>query len=448
MSSTEENLWKASAADKIPNISLAHYIYIPTEDYHVVKQIWSGLVQKYNLAGLNPDEVISESKGLAHASPILIRNEHLALGLFILKNLAAIEILYFADPKQAGELNKELEDIRLELKEHADCFAGESTVTVLDSPIKDNPPENLSIHEKVLNSFELGNVLIYSVAPEDELLRHYLTRPKNGGVPTDFLTSKLPAVDSLLFKLKRQALYFRDQRNFIHDKRRDFDQALSDILNKRAETGSAHEKNANPLEKDIERLSLMYGGLVSNLKLIKKARDTMAHDIEKLGSLAKKIGVGEGFNYFRDVVMGGYISLLKDLELDDKFLHRSLDDTRATIEIVRTRIDLERSRESFSLQKEGVSVQTAAGLIELFIVWFYTLEAWELLATKEVFEHIPIAARLGSDILFAGTVVAFTHYAAKLLRNEKALSGLLASGLGIIIALSLMFLTTFSATKG
>lgn len=448
MGRTEEDPWKAFTGKKIPNISLAHYIYIPTEDYHVVKQIWSGLAQKYNLAGLNPDKVMSGSKGLTHASPILIRNEHLALGLFILKNLTAIEILYFSDPKQAGELNKELQDTRLELKEHADYFAGESTVTILDDPIKSGLFENLGLNKEDLNSFELGDVLIYDAAPEGEFLHRYPIHPINENVPVDFLTSKLPAIDSMLFKLKRQALYFRDQRNFIHDKRRDFDQILSDILNKRVETGTAYEGNINLLEKDIERLSSIYGKLVSNINLINRAHYTLLHDIERLDYLVKKAGAGKGLDYFRNVIAGDYASLLKDLELDDKFLHRSLDDTRATIEVVQTRVDLERSRESFLLQKEGVSIQTAAGFIELFVVWFYTLEAWEILATKEVFEHIPIILRLGADTLFAGAVVAFTHYAAKLLRKEKARTGLLVSSLVIITTLSLILLATFLVGKG
>ncbi len=430
------------------NIALAHYIYVPTEDYHVVKEIWSGLVQKYNLAGFNSDEIIFEGKGLTHASPILIKNERIALGLFILKSLTAIELLYFSNPEPMEKLDKELQDIRLELKEYTDYFAGESTVTVLDSPIKSDIAEELGLNKEALKSFELGDVLIYNIAPEGDLLHRYPIHPINENIPVDFLTSKLPAIDSMLFKLKRQALYFRDQRNFIRGKRRDFDQALSDILNKQVETSSACEGNINLLEKNIERLSSIYGELVSNIKLIKRAHDTLAHDIERLNYLVKEAGDSKGLNYFRNVMMDGYTSLLKDLERDDKFLHRSLDDTRATIEVVQTRIDLERSRESFLLQKEGVSIQTAAGFIELFVVWFYTLEAWELLATQKVFENIPIILRLGADTSFAGGIVAFTHYAAKLLRKEKAWVGLLISSLVTIIALSLMLLATFLVVKG
>lgn len=453
---TDEILAKVSENfinDNITDISLAHYFYLPTEDYQTVKTVWDKLSHKYDLSGFNLDEssaTAQEEKPLSSGFPILLKNDRVAIGFIIAKNITAIELLYLSG--LSVEIAEELEETRQLFQDQVDYLIGESTVAVADDQNKDEligaigqPFSNARICTAEMDGASVA--FIHS----NERLRHYcIAYRKDPGKIINLLLSKLPVLDALTFKLTRQSDYFKDQRNFARDKKGASDRSLSGILHQWAELKSSSERNIEILEADVDRLSTIYGELASNLKLIKNSHDVIDKNLGRLDSLLKELIINpEDITSFKDSYLGEYINLLKDLKSDDILLHRSLDDTRATIEVVRTRIELERSRESVLLQKEGVSVQIAAGFIELFIVGFYTLEAWELLASKEVFEHMPVSLRLGIDAMFAVTVVGFTHYMAKFIQKEKSNLGLIISGLGIIIFLALMVLTTTNyATNG
>ncbi|MCL6472573.1 MAG: hypothetical protein K6T91_07125 [Firmicutes bacterium] len=430
---------------EIYNIKLAHYIYVPSEDYDVIKSIWSRLVHKYGLKDTNPILDQPLDKKLTHSAPFLLKNSQVAIGLLVLRSITALEILYLTDLKPTAEIIRELADAKQNLQNKADYIIGETTVSIIGNPDgHDILPGSMSgpFTGTKLGEYEIKGVLFSNIHSDNIWHRYYTAFPKSGILAASLLTKKLPSIEALLFKLQRQETYFKDQRSFVNAKKEEFDRRLSDILNKWSNTVSSPENRIELLEKDIENLSNMYSELMGCQKLIKNSQNTVARDIDKLEHLFKNNETGVGLGYLNDSLLGKHKDMLQSLNLDAKLLHRSLDDTRAAIDVVRTRIDLERSRESVLLQKEGVSVQTAAGFIELFVVWFYTLEAWELLATKEVFEHIPIPARLGIDVFFAASVVIFTHYAAKLMRKEKASVGLLLSGLSTVVAILLMVTVT------
>jgi len=427
------------------DVALAHYMYLPAEDFQTAKGIWDGLLQKYDLVGLKLGDVIPNAISTTYDFPILVRSDSVTVGFSIIRNVIAIEILYPLGVKAHTAIIEELEESRQLFKDQIDYLTGETTVMVLNGQAKDNfdfaLPRPFAGQEICNGDLKCGNLSL--VQSDDLLRRYYVVNKENSSNIADILTSGLPSVDVLLFKMERQASYFKEQRAFIEDKKSDIDRNISDILIQRAGVKSSSEENISLLEKDVEELSLMYSELAVNLKSIKNAHDIVARDLETLEfSMKSLIASPDGLERFKDAVADEHNKLLKQLKFDDELLHRSLDDIRATIEVVRTRIELERSRESFILQKEGVSIQIAAGFIELFIVGFYTLKTWEILATKEVFEHIPAFITLGLDLAFAVTAVAFTHYIAKYLRKERARLGMTLSALGIIASLVLMIAAT------
>lgn len=432
------------------DIKLVHYIHLPAEDYPIVKKVWGELVQNLELANLSPDNLALGETVLIHDLPVILKNDHVAIGLSIAEGVSTIEILFTSEQQPAKELVDEIEDTRQKLDSHVDYFIGETTVAVIVDPIKEDTAESLNkpFSGARIHTSELKDAVVTLIRSDDDLRHYYIVEQKSDGDIEGFLTTRFPAADSLAFKLSRQTRYYRDQRDFINDKKNEADQGLSSILNKWAGIKSSSESNIDLLESDVEKLSSMYGELVSSLRVIKSAQNKLAQGLASLELILKKLSTdpAEAMN-LKSALAEECISTLKNLELDDKLLHRSLDDTRATIEVVRTRIELERGKESVLLQKEGVSVQAAAGFIELFIVGFYTLETWELIASAEVFEHIAMSLRLGIDLSFAVMVVAFTHYAAKFIQKEKSNLGLILSGVGIVIAFGLMVLTTYYAAQ-
>ncbi len=435
----------------ISNIALVHYMYLPTEDHSVVKAVWDDLVRRYGLSELEADDIIIGERALAHSFPFVVRNDRVAIGLLISRNITAIQLMYLTTTKPQNQLLDELEAVRLGLQNQIDGLIGETTAAVItgDNQATERSSLGAPFSKPVMYEGAVKGATISVIRPNDKFHHFYIVHEEDEHKTFDLLTSRIPTIEALIFKLARQSGYFKDQRHFLKSKKSDSDQRLSDILSQWTTAKSSSEGNIDLLEKDVERLSAIYGELVGSLKTIKNAHDTIARDLTALESLLKeRITRAADLEHFKNTFTGEYSSLLKDLEFDDDLLHRALDDTRATIEVVRTRIDLERSRESFLLQREGVSVQAAAGLIELFIVWFYTLEAWELLASKEVFEHIPILLRLGIDVVFAVSVVALTHFTAKLLQKEKPNPGLFIAGFGVITSLVLMILFTNTAIRG
>lgn len=437
--------------NNISNVALVHYMYMPAGDQSLIETLWDGLAQRYNLSGHDADNIIIGERALAHSFPFIVKGDRVSTGLLINKSIAIIQLFYLSGKKPCEQLIEELETVRQSFKDQVETLVGETTVAIVDGDAHDNGrlPLGQLFSKPVVYEGATKGATVSVIRSDERFRRFYIVCQEDEGKTIDLLTSKLPSIDATIFKLARQSAYFKDQRQFLTSKKADADQKLSDILSQWTVAKSSSVGNIGLLEKDVEQLSAMYSELMGSLKIIKNARDTLARDLGALeGLLKERLIHAADVESFKDTFTGDYSNLLKDLELDDGLIHRSLDDTRATIEVVRTRIDLERSRESFLLQREGVSVQAAAGLIELFVVWFYTLEAWELLASREVFEHIPILLRLGTDVMFAISAVAFTHFTAKLLQKEKSNPGLIIAGFGIIISLAFMVLFTNLSVKG
>ncbi|MEW5706174.1 MAG: hypothetical protein AB1743_05180 [Actinomycetota bacterium] len=432
----------------ISNIGLAHYVYIPTEDERVIKDIWAGLVRIFNINSPSSHEILLGDEKHAHRFPVLLRGNQATIGLLVIGKITAIEVFCYSKEELNQAIIEDLQAISNALDRYKDYFIGESTVILSNGSPEDSLAGYLDVSLQRTRTFEIAGTHI-SIAPTNGITRHhYIVHQRNKIKMADFLTSRLPALDSLIFTIGKKAVHFKYQHIFVKDKRADLEHKLSNILKHWTEakpSGSSIEA----LEKDIDTLSIIYDELMGYLRLVKDAHDKMSRDLHRFDSrLEKFIANSKDLQDFKDLFVGETIKLMRELEFDDELLHRSLDDTRATIEVVRTRIELERSRESFFLQKEGVSIQIAAGFIELFIVGFYTLEAWALLSTHEVFERIPVALRLATDLIFAIAVVAFTHAIAKFYQKRKFNLGLLISGLVMLASVLLMIVSAAVAGRG
>ena len=89
------------------------------------------------------------------------------------------------------------------------------------------------------------------------------------------------------------------------------------------------------------------------------------------------------------------------------------------------------------MQEEALVMGTAASMVEFFLVLYYGLGVWNILAGEELMHHIPLALKGALIVLFSLAVVAGTHKAAKAVK-EKTYKGVIFWGLVILAMIALM----------
>ena len=143
-----------------------------------------------------------------------------------------------------------------------------------------------------------------------------------------------------------------------------------------------------------------------------------------------------------------------ELEREERLLHESLDAARTAMEIHRMNVEIVRSGELLGLQqsteelqKRAVSFQSAAMLIELVIVFAYTLHSWELLA-QENFKRIYPAFTFFATLVFAVLLVLSAHEIAHRIREGRfAKKGYVLLGGLILLVLLMAFCAPLRAAE-
>jgi hypothetical protein len=90
-----------------------------------------------------------------------------------------------------------------------------------------------------------------------------------------------------------------------------------------------------------------------------------------------------------------------------------------------------------TIQEEMLVTGIAASMVEFFLVLYYGLGVWKMLAGEEVVHRIPLGLKGGLILLFSLSVVLGTHKTAKALK-EKTRKGVLLWGLVIIVLIAVM----------
>ena len=79
----------------------------------------------------------------------------------------------------------------------------------------------------------------------------------------------------------------------------------------------------------------------------------------------------------------------------------------------------------------------AATMVEFFVVLYYGLGVWKMLAGEEVVHHIPVLLKGGLIVVFSLAVVVGTHKVAKAVKN-KNIKETLAGGIIILLLIAVM----------
>lgn len=266
----------------------------------------------------------------------------------------------------------------------------------------------------------------------------------------DFLAKELPRLAWSIQKLHREWAFFRDRIKTIMTEKERIDLELSRFFHQKV-TGADIPDATQALDAQIHRLSGMYSVLATDLHLIKDAAGTLDKGLVDLDRQAEAFDDdGRGFP-------GYHVSLYREdlatlLKREDG-LRQSLENTKAAIDVAQTQAELLRGSQSLALQEqtrelldqnvilqdERISLQVAAQVIELVVIFYYTLKSWEAVAVTGEVEALPPVVKFGVVAVFSTSMVVLTHFIGTGLHKRRVLwLQTVATALLVVLSLGAM----------
>ena len=191
-------------------------------------------------------------------------------------------------------------------------------------------------------------------------------------------------------------------------------------------------------EAEINDLSKLFEKLVNHGITLKSSEETLTRELREV----KRFIANREFKPGRDTIrqkIKPYLELKEAIDREYRLVENAIQNIRAAIQVVQTKVGLIRSSETIALQKdmrrlqeEGISLQMAASFIEFVIVFYYGLGVWKILA-DDVFHYIPASIVFIIISSFALSVTALTHFIGKSrMQNWKISKGLIMSAVAVI----------------
>lgn len=322
---------------------------------------------------------------------------------------------------------------------------------------------NLQLKAELLAKFKLTEEMVMSTAdgqlhffPYKHERRHFYLLEASGKQRWhDPLTTDFTVMDWHFHKLQREKSYFGDRLRTINKERLITDEQLSDVLYHKISTPVAEAEKAAFLEEQLNKLAKMYSLTANNLHLARQAVATVRTDIQSLVNASQKLGHISQANFPRTYLQT-YESWLAQISQQENDLKISLKNIKAAIDLVSAQIELHRGNEALelqnqtkellnqniTLQQEVFSLQSAAELVELVVVFYYAFKSWEGVAPEKLVAELPPLLKFFPVTLFSLAVVGTTHYIAEMRyhRHTKTIIKLTLSVILVIIAILFMVL--------
>ena len=406
-----------------------HFFYFLTDDQEPLEKAWQQLVRHYDL----------HEVGVSHfgEGPLLSRlaeQDNVSLTLSILEHLAIVELRLRGASCQDHLAN--LCTVRDRLGDVLLDMVGESSCIVQQE-------KDVSMLGKKIITIDLpkGNQLMVAHSPEKAgNPRLYLLVASQPEEAKRFLLKNLVPLDSLSYQIQRQMDYYQVQHDSFLEQEDELNGKIGKSLYRK-------ETDLPSLEQDVEKTAEIYALMTNYSVLLNSSLRILRGDLQRLEVLVRK-----GLHQREDpYFIGRHAARLKQfigvLEGSQRNFSRSLDNAKAAIDVMKSRVDLVNSRTTLGLQQQlgslmhqNVTIQEetlvmgmAATMVEFFVVLYYGLGVWKMLAGEEVVHHIPVLLKSGLIVGFSLAVVAGTHKAAQAIK-EKTIKGVLVWG-GIMLAM-------------
>lgn len=284
---------------------------------------------------------------------------------------------------------------------------------------------------------------------------YYLFSGDSGSRPLDhLLTAGLPLLEAAWIRLNLISHLFRDRNQTIQKEKLELDQQLSQILHTQLVSESAPLKEVEELEQQIQQLSAAYGILAGDYSSITNSCGQL---MDLIGDVQRQIQLERSFRFepvLIDTMLASYREILDQLQKTTEEIKTSRENHQAAIDVVRSRIDIMLSRENIStqsqirnlmelnttLQRQSLTFQVAAGIIEFIILAYYSHSLWKNLA-HSAYELVPSWLQFIIVVLFSANTVYCTHLLAEYKQGEHHVKKeLLLSAVPLILICSIIII--------
>lgn len=430
----------------------AHYFHVLGGDQAAAEPLWTYLAERYAVQS-NKEAVAvgaTPSSGKMNVSCSL-QGEKARICLLPLPGVTTVE-LFWLPGSQGGDwqgAEKEIDDIRLQAGSRMDdvfaearVFIGSETETSgLLASRQAAGDDDLPASPHKLQGGTIYHLSDVAGVPT------YVFEPAQSLKALKVLTDHLPAIDGVLQKLGKIAVYFHSQREVIDDERVAANKQLSVTLHAQVVKPVAGHAWVSALEEQIEQLATIYGKLASDASIIKDAHFTIVRELAAIDTQLRAVSPpGEPVVTFVDDVREEYTALAQRLRQSGELLVVPTNQAATAIDVLRAEIDILHSRQNLELQEEGLALQVGAGFVEFILVFYYSLGSWGHLAGLEHFEAVSALSRGLLVFAFAASVVAATHQAGQYATGKAVGLWRLAMALAVpVVIVGIMLAVTVSA---
>ncbi len=418
-----------------------HYIYFHIDDDKEINEVWNYLTQEYEkdtdgaVCTLEPTSESTISISLATGAES-------GAYLSCFQDVATIGILFYSEDTTLQGIDAK----RNQLENLLSSQIGEATVLIVDKEEQlEVAKEKFSKFEFVESGLSLGK--LYHFYDEDR--GFYFCLPFEKDPLFDFLVEELPLFDVSFQTLDKKITYFQDQLQLMEQERVAADKFVSKLLYSGIGKKQTDVERIEVLEKEIDDLSQLYEKIANYTYMIRNSVLTVRNSLIILDECLATFCIERRLE-------SEYIQMNKRfqnrLETEGNLLSNTLTGIKTAIDIVDTKVGLQRGKESLILQKqtqhlaeEGTSMQMATSMIEFVLVFFYSLESWEILSSHEVFALIPVVLKVGLIGSWAFMAVIATHFLAMTWRENWKLNKGVVISFAILIAIliSIILITQY-----
>jgi hypothetical protein len=265
----------------------------------------------------------------------------------------------------------------------------------------------------------------------------YLFRQEGSSPALDsFFGSCLPMIEAALIGLNMVSDLYQDRIALVSKERQECDTRLSHILHTQLVSVQAPLKEVEELEEQVRDLSFSYGILAGDYSLISEAGNHIAGLVDAVIEQTRDQRFLKIKHVQMEAVLTPYRSRLAQLKKTEEDLRMSRENHQAAIDVVRSRIDIMMSRENIetqerikdlleintSIQKQSLTFQIAAGIIEFIVLAYYSHSLWEAV-TPTAYALVPPWLQLVGSVILSAIAVVFTHLLAEYQQGDKHVKG-------------------------
>ena len=262
-----------------------------------------------------------------------------------------------------------------------------------------------------------------------------------------FFGEYLPLIELSMIRLQMISRLMRDRNQVITTERVELDNRLKQFLHLDLVTEDAKQASViDEYEKHLNLMSSGYGKIVNDFALVQDGYQRLT---ELLEGLQRQLAIEPSCvisDETRQTIVSPFNRRLAELDqtLDD--LRLSRESHQAAIEVIRSRIDLLMSKENIetqtqirslmetntAIQRQSLTFQFAAGLIEFIVLAYYSHSLWKNLAPG-AYDVIASWIQLVFVLAFSGVAVYLTHLIAEWVQGETHVKNRLLISLVIMV---------------